>query len=304
MQPVRLKFIDFWDGFENENWFLPFLSSHFPIEIAEKPDFIIYSDFGDEHLRYGCTRIYYTGENSRPDFHRCDYAFTFDYSDHPRHYRLPLYRLYFNETDLTQNRNVENILHQNRRFCCMVVSNPNARERVDFFHALSAYRHVDSGGKVLNNVGGPVPDKRPFIRNYKFAFAFENSSYSGYTTEKLVEAWVEGCVPIYWGNPRVDEEFNPNAFINLNAFKTWSDAIEYIGKVDTDCGLYEAYLRAPLFPENRLPAGLTERAIVEKFAAIFQGGKRNLCLRRALEGMAYLARKTVRHFHKKRARKC
>ena len=36
--------------------------------------------------------------------------------------------------------------------------------------------------------------------------AFENSSFPGYTTEKIFEPMLEGSIPIYWGNPRVDED--------------------------------------------------------------------------------------------------
>ena len=267
---IKLNFADFWGGFENCNWFLSFLPNYFDIEVCDRPDFLIYSDFGDEHLRYGCTRIYFTGENRRPNFSHCDYAFTFDYLEDPRQYRLPLYRLYFPQETLTARHDVDAIFAQERKFCNMVVSNPKASERLAFFHALSRYQHIDSGGRVRNNVGGPVPDKRAFIRKYKFTLAIESSSHPGYTTEKLVEPWVEGSIPIYWGNPRVAEEFNPGSFINLHDFQTWNDAVDFIRKVDQDPDLYRQYLEAPLFPGNRMPASLTDDAIADAFANVFR----------------------------------
>ena len=42
-------------------------------------DILFYSCFGDEYLKYECLRVFYTPENVRPDFRKCDYAFSFDY---------------------------------------------------------------------------------------------------------------------------------------------------------------------------------------------------------------------------------
>src|SRR2546425_6450200 len=44
-----------------------------------RPDFVIYSSFGDHHRLHTCTRIFFTGESDRPDFATCDYALTCHY---------------------------------------------------------------------------------------------------------------------------------------------------------------------------------------------------------------------------------
>ena len=295
MRDIKVNYVDFWPGFDTRKSLLPrFLEKHFELEVAENPDFLFYSCFGDEYLRHDCVRIYFTGENRRPDFGRCDYAFTFDHLDHPRHYRLPLYRLYFDETQLTAERNIERILSEPRKFCCMVVSNPEAPERIEFFRALSEHRPVDSGGRLLNNVGGPVADKREFIRNYRFVIAFENSSHPGYTTEKMVEAWVEGCVPIYWGNPRIAEEFNPECFINAHDFDNWESLARRVVEVDEDETLYGRYVGAPLFSANRLPDQLREKNIVARFDRIFREGRVHHPARRKAEKVLYYAKQCKR----------
>ena len=50
----------------------------------------------------------------------------------------------------------------------------------------------------MNNIGGAVSDKFAFQQKHKFSIAFENTSYCGYCTEKIVEAFVAGTIPIYW----------------------------------------------------------------------------------------------------------
>ena len=104
-----------------------------------------------------------------------------------------------------------------RGFCSFLYSNEKARERIDFFHRLSEVGRVDSGGKVLNNIGYRVEDKLKFYGKYKFSIAFENSQFPGYTTEKILHAFMANTVPIYWGNPLVGNDFNPDSFINCHA---------------------------------------------------------------------------------------
>lgn len=71
------------------------------------------------------------------------------------------------------------------------------------FEALKKYKKVNSGGRYLNNIGRAVVDKIQFESRHKFSICFENSSYPGYTTEKIIEAFAAKTIPIYWGNPCV-----------------------------------------------------------------------------------------------------
>ena len=119
-----------------------------------------------------------------------------------------------------------------------------------FLQKLSEQRHVDSGGRYKNNVGGRVPDKMAFVRQYRFCFAFENSYYPGYTTEKIIEAKKAGAVPIYWGNPRVAEDFDPHAFINVHDFPNVQACIERILTLDENPMAWRAVRDTPLLPGN------------------------------------------------------
>ena len=81
---------------------------------------------------------------------------------------------------------------------------------------------MDYGGKYHNTVGHiyPPSEKVDFQKNYKFSIAFENTYCSGYTMEKLVDSFASQHIPLYYGNPRVAEEFNPKAFINAHDFNS------------------------------------------------------------------------------------
>ena len=139
-------------------------------------------------------------------------------------------------------------------FCSFVCSNSSAdpfREAV--FHALSGYKTIDSGGRFLNNVGGPVEDKVAFEQQYKFSLAMENTSHPGYTTEKLVQAFAAGGVPIYWGDPRISEMFRPETFIDMTDCKTPEEAVQKIADADRNPDQYLSYFsESPIREEYRL----------------------------------------------------
>lgn len=266
MKKLKIQFTDFWPEFDKENnWFITLLKPHYDLELSDKPDVLFYSCYSANFLRFNCPRIFYTGENIRPDYRFCDFAISFDHSDNHRHFRLPLFRRWFSENELTKTKFTEKIYAKKRGFCSFVVSNSTeSEERIKFFHLLMDYKKVASGGKYANNVGGPIDNKRVFISKYLFNIAFENSSYPGYTTEKIAEPWVEGCIPIYWGDPEITKDINPDCFINVRDFNSFEEAIEHVKKVDTSVSLQMQYLNAPFFRNNEVPEYLKDEFIANK----------------------------------------
>ncbi len=161
---IKVNFVDFWRVFDKTyNLIWNLMARKYDLEISEDPDILFYSYFGQEFKKYSCTRVMFQGENFRPNFKECDFAFSFDLEpDNPRNFRLPLYVLYDDVNKLLAAKDPEKIAASKSGFCAFVVSNRYSEKRLDFFKKLSEYRKVDSGGKVLNNVGGPVPNKIDF----------------------------------------------------------------------------------------------------------------------------------------------
>lgn len=253
------------------------MSKHWNLELCEKPDFLFYSCFGNEHLKFDCTRIFYTPENVRPNFNHCDYAFLFDYPVTERNYRLPLYRRWTEYSQLFLSRNPDDVISQNRKFCSFMVSNPNATTRIEFFKKLSSYKSVGSGGRFLNNIGSPiqtgVENKLNWMKKYKFSITFENSSYPGYTTEKLMHALITDTIPIYWGNPLAGLDFNPKAFINCHDFNSFDEVLELIKEIDQNDSLYREYLSQPYLKNNIETEFCKEENILARFDEILESRK-------------------------------
>ena len=267
---VKINFADFWPHFDrHNNYFTQLLSAAYTVEISDNPDFLIYSCYGEEHLRYSCYRIYYNGENQRINWNACDYAFSFDYLDDERHFRLPNWIWYADPKLLLRAKPApEDILREKTGFCNLVVSNPLASKRIEFFHKLSTYKKVDSGGRHLNNIGGPVTDKLSFVRHYKFTISFENSSYPGYTTEKIFEPMLVNSIPVYWGNPLVGKDFNTASFVNWHAFGNDEAVIDYIIDLDKNDDRYLAMQAGTWYNDNVLPDCVTEENILKQFDKI------------------------------------
>ena len=54
------------------------------------------------------------------------------------------------------------------------------------------------------------------LLEYRAYFAFENSVEPGYVTEKIMNAYLGGAVPVYYGAPDVQDHVPPGSFIDAN----------------------------------------------------------------------------------------
>ena len=102
-----------------------------------------------------------------------------------------------------------------KKFCAAVISNFNLSDgfRIKFINELSKYKNVDMGGNYKNNIGGNVYNKIEFLSSYKFSIAMENSEGQGYVSEKIIDSFMAGTIPIYYGGYMIDEFINPKSYI-------------------------------------------------------------------------------------------
>ena len=277
METLKINFGYFWKDFDKkDNYFTRLLSKRYKVVVTDDPDFYFfthsYYNGKRDYLKYNCHRIFFGWENIRADWNICDYVFDSDfYLNNPRHKRYPMWVSYGLD-QLCKPKNIGEF-QQKEKFCCMLVSNPKAKERIDFFHQLSQYKKVDSGGRYLNNIGHSVENKMEFIKDYKFVISFENSSYPGYTTEKLIEPMFVNTIPIYWGNSRVGEDFNTRSFVNVNDFKCYDEAIKYIIELDTNEGKHLAMAAQPWLNDNRIADEFSEESVLDFFDFIVKDSK-------------------------------
>jgi hypothetical protein len=268
------------------SFFMAILSTRYDVELVdlnkETPDILLFGDdnFGSNNTKFSrndCVKLFYTGENRRPENFDCDYAISFDHNFEPWHYRLPLYVIYMwaldyiHRTPYDYNYIFNPDVKDKTDFCSFVVSNPNCTERNEFFKKLHAIKHVDSAGKLYNNINAKIEGemgKIDFLSTRKFNICFEPYSHPGYVTEKILHAFYAGTIPIYWGSETIANDFNPAAFINVHDFNSQEEAIAHIIKVDQDDELYASYVNAPKFLNGVPPSYIMLDNFLNWFDAI------------------------------------
>jgi hypothetical protein len=265
---ITIGFTDYYSPIDE--YFTQLLSKAFNVHRNDAaPNYLFFCDetFGKNNLSYDesrVTKIFFTGENRRPWNYRAHKAISFDHLDGPNHYRLPLYVVedwYMkSKLDLYSISKVERKPRDRENsFCTFISSNPNALERNEAFHYLTTYKNVLSGGPWLNNQGFVLP-RGPDAQTYKIGFmmrsnfnlCYENSSYPGYVKEKLYHALYAGVIPIYWGSPTVELDFNPRAFVNRHEFTSVEKMLDRVKEIDHNDDLRKSILSEPVLGPHGL----------------------------------------------------
>jgi hypothetical protein len=251
---ISISSVDFLNGVNYSNYFIEMLKEDFIIDFNNTfPDYLFYDVFGCEHLnpRYNNSiKIAYYSENIIPDFHQADYALSqahINYLD--RYYKYPsfIYRLRMNNKINIYNKRKK--VNNRKKFCVAVISNNCSSDnfRLDFINQLNKYKKVDMAGKVFNNIGKIIENKNEFLSSYKFSIAMENSNGDGYISEKIIDSFISGTIPIYYGDYMIDEYINPKAYILIKGEKDILEKIDYIKEIDNNKKLYKKILHQKLF---------------------------------------------------------
>jgi hypothetical protein len=266
---MKISFVDFWPKFDpNNNFFLHLLrdiKEDVQVVYPEDSEILFFGPFGNENSMYkNCKKVFYTGEDIKPNFKKCDYSLTFEFDNFDeKNIRLPLWYLYidwFNVSTYSDpewlipveylDGNNEFTKKNKNKFCSIVFSNINKVYdlRMGSIEKLKKYKPVDCFGKIHSN---SIPDgeknKLDIISNYKFSICFENSTTPGYFTEKLLHAKIAGTIPIYYSNKSFSEDFNPNCCLNYIKFSSLDELYDKVIEIDQNEKLYKEIFDQPLF---------------------------------------------------------
>ena len=212
--------------------------TNFKINVnTDKPDFLFFDMWGIEHLnpKYeDSVKIAAFSENYLPDLNQADYALSqahIMYMD--RYFKFPIFIWILNKLRRYDIKKIRReAIKKKKKFCAAVISSNQTTEyfRFNFIKELNKYKKIDMGGRAFNNVGGRVKNKINFLSFYKFSFAMENTKGDGYASEKIIDSFIAGTIPIYYGDYMIDEYINPKAFILIKGEKDIKNKIEYCEK--------------------------------------------------------------------------
>ena len=141
-------------------------------------------------------------------------------------------------------------------------------------------------------MGGPVQDKLAFEEKHRFSLCFENGRHSGYTTEKLIQAFAARTSPIYWGDPNVGRVFNKAAFVDAADFGSTDALVERIKELDSDDAAVLEMLSTPALVPGAPSIEDELRGLEEWLAAIFERPLEEAYRRsREMHGATYIRRR-------------
>jgi hypothetical protein len=141
------------------------------------------------------------------------------------------------------------------KLCSVICSDkaftPEHRRRLAFVEALrksSFAKDIDFFGRGFT----PMADKDEALRSYQYHIVLENSSFPRYWTEKLADAYLRGCFPIYYGAADASEYFQGIETIDIADVDTSIERVATVIYSDASTG------RADAIAENK-------RRIIEEY---------------------------------------
>jgi hypothetical protein len=91
-------------------------------------------------------------------------------------------------------------------------------------------------------------------------------------TEKITDAFMAGCIPIYWGDLDVVKDFNPRSFINANN-RTFDQVITEVANAwhvkQPGMGRFKYLTECP-FRDGKLPEYCDQEYQLKFFRRIFE----------------------------------
>lgn len=188
---IEIKFVDVPPDFDAErHWITRVLRERYDVVFSDQPDFLFYSVFGLSFDQYqNCVKIFFTGEDTIPNFNECDYAMGHDpivfgdrymRADMGESYGMPIGDLppdwIMEEIDSDQwinsglmdiregiqDRSIVSEAMLDRKFCNFVYSNDvfgdGAILRKQFcMDLMNQYKQVDCPGRILTNMKDGIP---------------------------------------------------------------------------------------------------------------------------------------------------
>lgn len=131
------------------------------------------------------------------------------------------------------------ITNTNRSKLLAYVATNRRKHRTEFFLKI---RDRDNTAEALGSDCKTVDytiengwnNLKEIYSKYKFVMAFENSNEDGYITEKIMNVYISGAIPIYWGTSKIKEIFNPESFIYVLDYENYEACINDILEISNN----------------------------------------------------------------------
>ena len=129
----------------------------------------------------------------------------------------------------------DRMVHEKSKDVSIILSSKRTTTGHRFRHlALDVFPEIDSYG--YNN---QIEKKITALKEYRFSIVVENCQKDYYFSEKLIDTFMTGTIPIYWGSPSISYFFDINGMLIINTI----DDLEAVMK-SLNHELYESKLES------------------------------------------------------------
>jgi hypothetical protein len=109
--------------------------------------------------------------------------------------------------------------------CSIIASHKNQTTGHQLRH--SVINHFKDRITVLGRGYKAIADKIEGLGSYKYSIVIENSKQDDYFTEKLIDCFATGVIPIYWGTNNINKYFDD--VITFETLEDLEKILNYIG---------------------------------------------------------------------------
>ena len=162
-------------------------------------------------------------------------------------------------------------IHNKSKLISIFASNKNTTDGHILRHSIITNYRSKIDGLFGRGSYGFLNDKADGLRDYAFHITVENTRKDYYFSEKLIDALLTGCIPIYSGCPSINNFFNSRGILQFSNIKEFDKIIKFINfdyyKMLYDEGIIqENFKRAMnyLYPEDYIYDKLFKNILEEK----------------------------------------
>ena len=269
-----------------QQWFIRFLRHHFPDNQT------VVNFFGPVGTPFFIKRqfegkkVFYTGEDvEHPGtqlalyygdycLDHTDLSLGFGQVQHARYLRFPYWILstFSPEDDAAAIRERIKQINENRyeksRECVLINKHDPAGTRELVYNGIKDILDVKLAGQWRNNTRELWDDfgndKEAYLRTFKFNICAENNNTKDYVTEKIFDAFIAGCIPLYYGALNDPEPglINRDAVIFWNKEGKNAENREKVLELKNNESFYQEFMSRP----KLLPAAA--EYVIDRYAKL------------------------------------
>jgi hypothetical protein len=110
----------------------------------------------------------------------------------------------------------DRLVHKKSKLVSTIVSNKKFLPGHTLRHDIvNNFTHIDVFGGGYN----PIENKIIGLKDYRFHIVVENCKKNYYFSEKLIDCFVTGTIPIYWGCPSIGDFFDLDGILTFDTLE-------------------------------------------------------------------------------------